>query len=65
MTKRMTSSPEQTSVICVQLLGRETGLVRGEMLRVSGGSSNVQTGPDFSGIMDLIDDIASEWWASW
>ena len=38
MTERITSTPEQTSVTCVQLPGQETGLARGEMANTSGGS---------------------------
>ena len=37
MTERITSTPEQTSVTCVQLPGQETGLARGEMNQTLGG----------------------------
>ena len=74
MTERITSMPEQISVACVQLLGQETELARGEMANTSGGCILPEGDPaeilediiDY--IEDTVDDIyytVSEWWASW
>ena len=70
MTERITSTPEQTSVTCVQLLGQETKLVRDEMANTSGGC--ILPGEDLSehdplieDIIDAIGDAVSEWWDSW
>lgn len=67
MFERMTSIPEQSRVMCVKLPGRETELVRGEMMHVSGGcilpgDDPLDHIPDIIGIIDDIYDMASEWW---
>ena len=74
MTERITSTPEQTSVTCVQLPGQEIGLARGEMANTSGGC--ILPGEDPAELLedivdyinDAVDDIyftVSEWWNSW
>ena len=68
MTERITSMPAQDSVTCVQLLGREIELVRGEMANTSGGC--ILPGEDsfehdpFEPIEDIFDTV-SEWWDFW
>ena len=68
MTERMTSMPEQTSVTCVQLPGQETGLARGEMANTSGGCILPGGEPiDLleNPLIDIIEDVMSEWWDFW
>ncbi len=74
MTERITSTPEQGSVTCVQLPGQEIGLARGEMAKTSGGC--ILPGEDplehledimdyIDDALDYIDDAMSEWWNFW
>ena len=63
MTERITSTPEQISVTCVQLPGQETGLARGEMANTSGGC--ILPGGEPVDLIDIIEDAVSEWWDSW
>ena len=67
MTERMTSTPEQTSVTCVQLPGQEVGLARGEMANTSGGCILPGGEPidPLENLIDLIEDAMSEWWDFW
>ena len=70
MTERITSMPARVSVTCVQLLGQEIELARGEMANTSGGC--ILPGEDplehLEHLEDMIDNICdavSEWWDSW
>ena len=70
MAERIISMPAQVSVTCVQLLGQEIELARGEMANTSGGC--ILPGEDLSehdplieDIIDTIGDAVSEWWDSW
>ena len=67
MTDRITSTPEQASVTCVQLPGQETELARGEMANTSGGCILPGGEPidPLENIIDLIEDAMSEWWDFW
>ena len=67
MTDRIMSTPEQTSVTCVQLPGQETELAQGEMANTSGGCILPGGEPidPLENIIDLIEDAMSEWWDFW
>ena len=67
MTERITSRPAQDSVTCVQLLGQEIDLMRGEMANTLGGCILPGGEPiePFEIIIDAIEDAVSEWWDSW
>ena len=74
MTERITSTPEQTSVTCVQLPGQETGLARGEMTQTLGGCGLpptlgvlifIEVVEIIADAIEYYDENASEWWASW
>lgn len=63
MAVRMTSTPEHATVTCVQLPGRETELVDGEMNQTLGGLKLLVPTGGYSAIfvVALIADCISEW----
>lgn len=65
MAVRMTSTPEHATVTCVQLPGRETELVDGEMNQTLGGRliplGRYYMLPAGRFVVEFIADCISEW----